>query len=56
MLAPIVTCARSQSEGFGDLGMVIGIALLLVYLLMVLLYNSYLHPPEQIITDSYSNI
>jgi HAE1 family hydrophobic/amphiphilic exporter-1 len=35
---------ESQSEGFGDLGMVIGIALLLVYLLMVLLYNSYLHP------------
>jgi HAE1 family hydrophobic/amphiphilic exporter-1 len=35
---------ENQSEGFGDLGTVIVIALLLVYLLMVLLYNSYLHP------------
>ena len=35
---------ENQSEGFGDLITVIMIALLLVYLLMVLLYNSYLHP------------
>jgi HAE1 family hydrophobic/amphiphilic exporter-1 len=35
---------ESQSEGFGNLSMVIMIALVLVYLLMVLLYNSYLHP------------
>jgi HAE1 family hydrophobic/amphiphilic exporter-1 len=35
---------ESQDEGFGDLSMVMMIAVLLVYLLMVLLYNSYLHP------------
>jgi HAE1 family hydrophobic/amphiphilic exporter-1 len=35
---------ENQSEGFGNLSMVIMIALVLVYLLMVLLYNSYLHP------------
>jgi HAE1 family hydrophobic/amphiphilic exporter-1 len=35
---------ENQSEGFGDLSTVIAIALLLVYLLIVLLYNNYLHP------------
>jgi HAE1 family hydrophobic/amphiphilic exporter-1 len=35
---------ENQSEGFGDLATAIMISFLLVYLLMVLLYNSYLHP------------
>jgi HAE1 family hydrophobic/amphiphilic exporter-1 len=35
---------ENQDEGFGDMGTVILISFLLVYLLMVLLYNSYLHP------------
>jgi HAE1 family hydrophobic/amphiphilic exporter-1 len=35
---------ENQEEGFGDLLTVMAIALALVYLLMVLLYNSYLHP------------
>jgi HAE1 family hydrophobic/amphiphilic exporter-1 len=35
---------ENQDEGFGDLGTVMMISVLLVYLLMVLLYNSYLYP------------
>jgi HAE1 family hydrophobic/amphiphilic exporter-1 len=35
---------ENQEEGFGDLLTVMAIALALVYLLMVLLYNSYIHP------------
>ncbi|WP_203558438.1 efflux RND transporter permease subunit [Bacteroides sp. 519] len=35
---------ENQEEGFGDLGTVMLISLILVYLLMVLLYNSYTHP------------
>jgi HAE1 family hydrophobic/amphiphilic exporter-1 len=35
---------ENQEEGFGDLGAVIMISLILVYLLMVLLYNNYWHP------------
>ncbi|MCK9449240.1 MAG: efflux RND transporter permease subunit [Bacteroidales bacterium] len=35
---------ENQEEGFGDLGTIMLISFLLVYLLMVLLYNSYLHP------------
>lgn len=35
---------ENQEEGFGDLGTVMMISLILVYLLMVLLYNSYIHP------------
>lgn len=35
---------KEQEEGFGDLGVVMMISLVLVYLLMVLLYNSYLDP------------
>jgi HAE1 family hydrophobic/amphiphilic exporter-1 len=35
---------ENQEEGFGDLMTVMIIALALVYLLMVLLYNNYLHP------------
>ncbi|MDR2774905.1 MAG: efflux RND transporter permease subunit [Tannerella sp.] len=35
---------KNQDEGFGDLGLAMTISLALVYLIMVLLYNSYLHP------------
>ncbi|MDR1119645.1 MAG: efflux RND transporter permease subunit, partial [Dysgonamonadaceae bacterium] len=35
---------ENQDEGFGSLGMAILISLLLVYLIMVLLYNSYVYP------------
>ncbi|KAA6340189.1 Multidrug resistance protein MdtC [termite gut metagenome] len=35
---------KSQEEGFGDLATVMMIALALVYLLLVLLYNSYMYP------------
>lgn len=35
---------ENQEEGFGDLGTVMMISLILVYLLMVVLYNSYIHP------------
>jgi HAE1 family hydrophobic/amphiphilic exporter-1 len=35
---------ENQEEGFGDMGVVMMISLILVYLLMVLLYNSYVHP------------
>jgi HAE1 family hydrophobic/amphiphilic exporter-1 len=33
-----------QEESFGDMGLAMLISLALVYLIMVLLYNSYLHP------------
>jgi HAE1 family hydrophobic/amphiphilic exporter-1 len=35
---------ENQDEGFGSLGTAILISLLLVYLIMVLLYNSYVYP------------
>ncbi|KAA6340904.1 Swarming motility protein SwrC [termite gut metagenome] len=35
---------KQNEEGFGDLGTVMMIAIILVYLLLVILYNSYLHP------------
>jgi HAE1 family hydrophobic/amphiphilic exporter-1 len=35
---------ENQEEGFGDFGTVMLVAIVLVYLLMVLLYNNYLHP------------
>jgi HAE1 family hydrophobic/amphiphilic exporter-1 len=35
---------ENQDEGFGSLGTAIVISLLLVYLIMVLLYNSYVYP------------
>ncbi|MDR2680187.1 MAG: efflux RND transporter permease subunit [Tannerella sp.] len=35
---------ENREEGFGDMGTVMIISVILVYLLMVLLYNSYLHP------------
>ncbi|MDR2813364.1 MAG: efflux RND transporter permease subunit [Prevotellaceae bacterium] len=35
---------ESQSEGFGTLGMALLISIVLVYLIMVALYNSYIYP------------
>ena len=36
--------AQSQSEGFGSMGIAIAAALILVYFVMVLLYNSFIYP------------
>ncbi|MFT4031997.1 MAG: efflux RND transporter permease subunit [Siphonobacter sp.] len=36
--------AKSQSEGFGSLGLAMGAALILVYFIMVLLYDSFIYP------------
>lgn len=36
--------AKSQSEGFGSMGLAIGAALILVYFVMVLLYDSFVYP------------
>jgi HAE1 family hydrophobic/amphiphilic exporter-1 len=36
--------AKNQAEGFGSLGIAMGAALLLVYFIMVLLYDSFVYP------------
>jgi HAE1 family hydrophobic/amphiphilic exporter-1 len=36
--------AKNQNEGFGSLGIAMGAAILLVYFIMVLLYDSFIYP------------
>jgi len=35
---------ENQSEGFGTLGIALLMSIILIYLIMVALYNNYIHP------------